>query len=138
MPGLVCASCGYQWNLPENTRCGRCLQTLAFRPAATAGAGAGAANPHRSWFERPRNLLEFLCFLPVLVGFTSGGLRWGGLIGSGIGIVSSVVLLRIAHVPADSFTRGLLMALVLMGAIAAYVFAWHMGAALFGVLHLSY
>jgi MFS family permease len=130
MPGLVCASCGYQWNLPENTRCGRCLQTLAFRPATTT---AGVARPHRTWFERPRNPRELLCFLPVLMGVTSGG-----VVGGAIGFAASVVLVRIAHVQTDRFSRGLLMGLVLMGAIAAYVLAALLATALLRALHLAF
>lgn len=129
MPGLVCASCGYEWNLPENTRCGRCLQTMSYRPAATISA----AGPRRAWFERPRNPRELLCFLPVVVGVASGG-----VIGGGVGFASSTVLLRIAHVSADRFTRGLLMGLALMGTLAAYVLAAFMATVLLRALHVSF
>jgi hypothetical protein len=132
MRGLACASCGYEWNLPENTRCGRCLQTLAFRPAATAGV----ARPRRVWFEGPRNPRELLCFLPVLLAMTAGGIV-GRVIAGGVGLASSIVLLRIAHVPTDRFNRGLLMGLALMGTLAAYILVWLLATPLLRALHLS-
>jgi hypothetical protein len=111
MAGATCALCGYAWNLPENRRCGRCLQTLVVATGPVAAASRSTASAH----EWPRNSREMWCLLPLLVGAITGGLL-GGILGG----ACSVLLLRVAHSPKlDRVTQGLLMAGVLLGGIAA-------------------
>ncbi len=112
MPGVPCAGCGYAWNLPENARCGRCLRPLA--PAAPVVAAPRPSAP----LDLPRNARELICFVPALVGVISGG-----VVGGAIGGAASILLLRVVHGQADPFTRGMLMAGIILGSIVAQALA---------------
>jgi len=116
------------WNLPENTTCGRCRQTLVSRTAAVAPR----PEPRRDWLERPRNAQELLCFLPLLLGVVSAG-----ALGGGVGGVASILLLRIAHAPWDRFTRGLAMAALILASIGVYAVTSIMTLAVLQALHLG-
>ena len=109
----ACPQCGYRYNAPENTTCGKCKGWLG---AAGGAATVAIAQPRRSL--APRSLLEFACYLPVPLGALLG---WPNPIGAAFGLLMSALLVKVVRLEMERFSKGLLVGIVIAGVFFVYL-----------------
>jgi len=109
----ACPQCGYRYNAPENTTCGKCKGWLG---AAGGTATVAIAQPRRSL--APRSLLEFACYLPVPFGALLG---WPNPIGAAFGLLMGALLIKVVRLEMERFSKGLLVGIVIAGVFFVYL-----------------
>jgi hypothetical protein len=109
----ACPQCGYRYNAPENTTCGKCQGWLG---APDATASAAVAQPRRSL--APRSLPEFACYLPVPIGALLG---WPNPIGAAFGLLMGALLIKVVRLEMERFSKGLLIGIVIAGVFFVYL-----------------
>ncbi len=123
-----CPLCGYPYNAPENQTCGKCRGSLGAAPAA---AVAVAALPAGRAALLPRTLPEIACYLPVLVGLLLG---WPNPIAAAFGLMMGALLLRVARLDMERFSKGLLIGIVVIAVFFGYLVFLLLFYAIWGLL----
>jgi hypothetical protein len=120
-----CPQCGYRYNAPENQTCGKCKAWLG----GVAEAAVAVAPPRRSLV--PANPREALCYLPVPVGALLG---WPNPIGAAFGLLMSALLIRVARLDMERFSKGVLIGIVIGGVFLVYLLFLLIFGTIFGLL----
>ena len=108
----ACPQCGYRYNAPENTTCGKCKAWLGGAAAATTVA----APPQGSLV--PRNLPELACYLAVPVGALLG---FPNPIGAAFGLLMAALMIKVVRLDMERFSKGLLIGIVIAGVFFVYL-----------------
>jgi hypothetical protein len=120
-----CPQCGYRYNAPENQTCGKCKAWLG----GVAEAAVAVAPPRRSLV--PANPREALCYLPVPVGALLG---WPNPIGAAFGLLMSALLIRVARLDMERFSKGVLIGIVIGGIFLVYLLFLLIFGTIYGLL----
>lgn len=108
----ACPQCGYRYNAPENTTCGKCKGWLGGPAVATA-----VVAPQRSLI--PRTPTEAACYLPVPLGMLLG---FPNPIGAAFGLLMGALLIKVVRLEMERFSKGLLIGIVIAGVFFVYLF----------------
>jgi hypothetical protein len=107
----ACPQCGYRYNAPENTTCGKCKGWLGGPAVATA-----VAAPRRSLI--PRTPPEYACYLAVPIGALLG---FPNPIGAAFGLLMGALLIKVVRLDMERFSKGLLVGIVIAGVFFVYL-----------------